>query len=101
MKDIITFVAVVILIPVMIIAVGFGLYFLIGFMDFLFSDPLNLVNSRGSFVEQSKLWNECVNDAKRLFDDFTDTIGASYALQDLPSEGVREFMKYCLDSSKK
>jgi len=81
------------------LAIMVGIYLFFGFIGWLFSDPFEIIPDREDRVSQSTLWDNCIYDSKRLFDDFNDTVGASYALEDLPSQGVREFMEFCLETS--
>ena len=82
-----------------IVGGGFAIYAFFGFMDFLYSDPFDWVDTPQPYVYSN--WDRCVNDAKKVFDQFNDTVGANYALGDQPSIEVQNFMNQCLEERAK
>lgn len=79
-----------------------GVYvLLIAFTFWVFTDPLDLIEFEACGRTPGEiLWDDCLRSTKTIFDDFNDTIGASYAQADEPSKEVQEFMKMCLELNK-
>lgn len=86
----------IIAIPLAIVTIFFGFYAFVGFLTWLFTDPLNWISEPPAYEERA--WDICVSDARGIFAKFND-LGATYALEDEPSKNVREFMKFCLENN--
>lgn len=78
----------------------FTLYFGWAFFIWVMGDPFDIIDLEPPYTEGEQQWNKCVRSTKTIFDDFNDTVGAHYALEDLPSQGVKEFMQYCLEVNR-
>ncbi len=51
-------------------------------------------------AKQVSTWDKCVSDANLLYDNFNDTVGASYAHEDQPSKEIQNFIDKCLKNNK-
>lgn len=87
-----------ILIPILIVLIGLGVYAFVAFLGWLFSDPLNIIDD--NFAPDSRTpaeikWDKCVNQATYMFDQFNDTVLTTYGTDDRPATEVQNFMKLC------
>lgn len=85
----------------LILGVIFSFYLLIGFLNWISSDPLDLIDigPENQYTEGERKWDDCAQSARIIYDNFNDTVGATYALEDTPSNDVQEFMKLCLEKN--
>ena len=84
-----------------------AIYAFFGFLAWMTTDPLdffedgpNIWGSSDVYTEGERQWDDCVRSTKTIFDDFNDTVGATYALGDTPATESQEFMKLCLERNK-
>ena len=96
-----------VLVSICILLVIMALYVAAGFLAWVAADPLDLfedgpmISLEGqTYTEGERKWDDCVESTKVIFDNFNDTVGASYALGDTPSTESQEFMKICLELNK-
>ncbi len=47
------------------------------------------------------VWEQCVIDSDRLFDNFNDTVDSSRGATDTPSKEIKAFMEFCLKNTEK
>lgn len=96
-KDKISEFVMVVMFLVAIVVFPFVVYFFVSFILWISNDPMDMINIE---LPKSTVWEKCVRDADMIFDNFNDTVGASYALEDLPSQNIKDFMEFCLEQNK-
>ena len=92
---------------IVIFCMVMGVYLFAGFGAWVLSDPLDLfedgpmfeLEPADTYTAGERRWDDCVRSTKQIFDDFNDTVAATYALEDKPSTEAQAFMKLCLEEN--
>lgn len=73
-------------VPIIIMSAGFALFVII------------YISHSQIEIPKESAWDICYRQAVILFDEFNDTVGASYAHQDQPSKEVQNFIEKCIEN---
>ena len=94
----------IVVVPIVFISIVIAIYIFAGLVAYLASDPMDLfedgpiISFDGPiYTDAQRQWDNCVISTSHIFDNFNDTVGASYALGDTPATEAQNFMKLCLE----
>lgn len=76
----------------------FFMYLLFAFVCWVVGDPFGII-SVNKLPEPSN-YEKCADRAESTFDQFNDTVWATYATADTPSDSITDFIDHCLENTK-
>ena len=68
-------------------------YCIIGLLEFFMSDPLNFVKEKKPYYTP---YEKCVEQVNKIYDNINDTVGATYATEDIPTSNISTLINQCI-----